>query len=336
MEQLDELFGQLFDANGEPKSFTAAFAWIALIPLRHFFWLDERIGWPYLISALLIAVAVFRFGSPRGTGGIRGCIRYLFPATVYGHRSTRVDLWFYLINRVLMAFILLPILTLSQLASVEVLELLKPIAPKAPLPIDSALAPWLYSFVLLLAFDFGAYLVHYLQHRVGVLWEFHKAHHSAEVLTPITVYRVHPVDDVLNTLLPTTLAGITDGVLSTVVPGARPGITVFELNIFFFLFYLVGFNLRHSHIWLDYGRRMSHLFISPAQHQIHHSDQPKHFDRNFGYVFAFWDWIFGTLYVPESEETLTFGLGEAENQHFSSVRRLYLMPFFSAFRRRNR
>lgn len=336
MELFNELFGGLFDANGDPKSFTAAIAWIALIPLRHFFWLDERIGWPYLLSALLLALAVFRFGPPRGAGGWRACWGYLFPRSIYLHRSSRLDLWFYFVNRVLMAFVLLPLLALSQLLSARVLGLLTPVVSPTAIPLSASIAPWLYSFVLLLTFDFGAYLAHYLQHRSSVLWEFHKAHHSAEVLTPITVYRVHPVDDLLNTLLPTTLAGITDGVLSALVPGAKPGITVFELNIFFFLFYLVGFNLRHSHIWLDYGRVASHLLISPAQHQIHHSDQPKHFDRNFGYIFAFWDWLFGTLYVPQGLEPLTFGLGEAENRRFSSVRNLYLVPFLRAFRRKKR
>ena len=338
MELFDQLFGSLFDANGEPKNFTAAIAWIALIPIRHFFWLDERIGWPYLLSALCLAFGVYHFGPRSEQNGKerQGFLHYLFPRSIYLHPSSRIDFWFYAINRIVMAFLLLPIVALSQLLSASLLKQLHPYAPAQPLAIDSRLAPWIYSLVLLLAFDFGAYLAHYLQHRIRFLWEFHKSHHSARVLTPLTVYRVHPVDDFLNTLLPTTLAGLTDGVLSAFVPAARPGVTVFELNIFFFIFYIVGFNLRHSHVWLDYGRAASHLLISPAQHQIHHSDRAQHFDRNFGYVFAVWDWLFGTLYVPEGREEITFGLGEAENDHYTTVGRLYLVPFFKAFRRKKR
>ena len=41
------------------------------------------------------------------------------------------------------------------------------------------------------------FVAHYLQHRVPVFWEFHKVHHSAQVLTPITLYRMHPIDDML-------------------------------------------------------------------------------------------------------------------------------------------
>ena len=31
-------------------------------------------------------------------------------------------------------------------------------------------------------------------HRVPALWEFHKVHHSAEVLTPLTEWRQHPLE----------------------------------------------------------------------------------------------------------------------------------------------
>ena len=54
-------------------------------------------------------------------------------------------------------------------------------------------------------------------------------------------------------------------------------------------------NLRHSHVWITYGRIMERLLISPAQHQIHHSKNKVHFDRNFGVVLAIWDGMFGTL-----------------------------------------
>src|ERR1039458_8498353 len=33
-----------------------------------------------------------------------------------------------------------------------------------------------------------------LFHAIPALWEFHKVHHSAEVLTPLTEMRTHPVE----------------------------------------------------------------------------------------------------------------------------------------------
>ena len=71
--------------------------------------------------------------------------------------------------------------------------------------------------------------------------------------------------------------------------------SAFGMNIFACLFMLLGSNLRHTHLWIDYGPRLSRILISPAQHQIHHSADPRHFDKNIGFIFAFWDDLFGTL-----------------------------------------
>ena len=50
------------------------------------------------------------------------------------------------------------------------------------------------TLVLFAAYEFGYWLDHYFSHNIPFLWEFHKVHHTAEVLTPITNFRVHPVD----------------------------------------------------------------------------------------------------------------------------------------------
>jgi sterol desaturase/sphingolipid hydroxylase (fatty acid hydroxylase superfamily) len=50
---------------------------------------------------------------------------------------------------------------------------------------------------------------------------------------------------------------------------------------------------------------------SPAHHQIHHSTDPRHFDRNLGYALSIWDWAFGTLWVPERRGRVRLGCDEA-------------------------
>ena len=49
-------------------------------------------------------------------------------------------------------------------------------------------------------------------HRIPALWEFHKVHHSAEVLTPITFYRSHPVDMLVQTVAEALASGIVTSV----------------------------------------------------------------------------------------------------------------------------
>ena len=52
----------------------------------------------------------------------------------------------------------------------------------------------------------------------------------------------------------------------------------------------------------------------------------------FGLIFAFWDWLFGTLYVPQGYEKLEFGISREEPNPFGSVTEIYLKPFAMAWR----
>ena len=103
------------------------------------------------------------------------------------------------------------------------------------------------------------------------------------------------------------------------------------MNVIAFVYYFMGYALRHSHFWISYGPVLSHVFISPAQHQIHHSADKKHWDKNFGGTFALWDWLFGTLYIPRKKEDLTFGIGRESEWEFPSVWSLYAKPFQANF-----
>ncbi|MCY1462340.1 hypothetical protein D9M71_801040 [compost metagenome] len=73
---------------------------------------------------------------------------------------------------------------------------------------------------------------------------------------------------------------------------------------------------------------------SPAQHQIHHSDAPRHFNRNFGTNLSLWDWMFGTLYVTTSKpEDIRFGTGEQGHQRYLTVYSLIVTPFIETGRK---
>lgn len=108
-----------------------------------------------------------------------------------------------------------------------------------------------------------------------------------------------------------------------------PTLSMFDIvgaNAFIFAFNVLGSNLRHSHVWMPWGDRLEKIFISPAMHQIHHSDRPAHFDRNMGTVLAIWDRLFGT-HIPSSEvKRVRFGLGRKDPGH-QSVYQAYSQPF---------
>ena len=87
--------------------------------------------------------------------------------------------------------------------------------------------------------------------------------------------------------------------------------------MFSFIFLLFGANLRHSHVKLRYPKIIEYLLISPYQHQIHHSDNPKHFNKNMGSKLAIWDWMFGTLVLSKSASKIKFGIGKETRKYNS-------------------
>ena len=50
---------------------------------------------------------------------------------------------------------------------------------------------------LFVVWDASRWITHWLMHRLPALWAFHQVHHSAEVLTPLTFHRLHPVESLV-------------------------------------------------------------------------------------------------------------------------------------------
>ena len=293
----------------------------------------HRIYWLYLLSAAGMAVALHLCRRRSGSfAALKSGIAHLVPRAIYAHRSAFLDYRFFYVNTALVGMVLGPIMASSTIAAGVARALGGPAAGGHVGPLAAAAL----TVSLVLAMDLALYLGHYLQHRIPALWEFHKIHHSAEVLTPITAFRVHPVDDLLNLTLSAGLTGIVQGIFHVWFGSKIGDVRILGVNALLFAWYVFGFNLRHSHVWLAYPRWLSHLVISPAQHQIHHSKAPRHFDKNMGFIFACWDAMFGTLYVPREKEDLAYGLADDEHRRFASVRALYLRPFIALWERRAR
>jgi sterol desaturase/sphingolipid hydroxylase (fatty acid hydroxylase superfamily) len=181
------------------------------------------------------------------------------------------------------------------------------------------------TIVLTLAIDFSFFAAHVLQHRIPLLWCFHKVHHSAPAMTPLTAYRSHPVDDLVEGVIVSIILGVFDGTLLLVFDPDAALLTIAGTNAVFTVGLALLANLRHSHTWVTWGDRLEHVVCSPAQHQIHHSTDARHHDRNFGGLLSLWDWLFGTLVTAGTRQSITFGLG-AESERYHTVRDMYLAP----------
>ncbi len=288
---------------------------VVLAPLRHFVDPGDRLGYIYMLSALVVATGVYVATEARG-GRLRvaGLVRWLVPMEVLRHPSAQADFSFFVVNRMLRAAIYGSVLigsaTIAGTATAVLTAVFGPAGPgTAPNPALS-LALTLAALVVL---DFVLWFMHHLFHVVPVLWDYHKVHHSAEVMTPITAARMHPVEEIADSLASSVVIGaVYAGFVHAFGAGAVI-LSIFDVNILLCLFFLAAFNLRHSHVWVRYPVWLQHVLICPAQHHIHHSTARRHWDRNMGFVFAFWDWAAGTLYAPRAKEEITFGLGTAED-----------------------
>lgn len=234
--------------------------------------------------------------------------RYVFRKRYWWNRSTKLDYQIYAINGVLKVLLLIPLLDFSFEISRFVSE---------------TLVDWTGDFAglqattgVLLAFtivgfiwdDFLRFTHHYFMHRVPFLWKIHSVHHSARILTPITLFRNHPLESAIATLRNSLSLGVMAGIFIYLFEARLNLITLFGVNLFGFLFNLLGANLRHSHIPIGFGPWLENLLISPLQHQVHHSRKPEHFDRNLGVSLAIWDRLAGTLVKSHQVGKLSFGI----------------------------
>lgn len=290
--------------------------------------------WLFVGSFLLLGWLGWRFfhAEDRARNRDGGFLAFLFPRRIYRHESSRADITLLVINQITSPLSIAFALTLGgSLASGTSHALTLAFGWDARFDWNP-LAVLAFTLSIALVSDLATYIVHRLHHTVPALWEIHKVHHSAEVLSPLTVFRKHPVFDLINRTLKALLTGPLQGVVFFLFAGPVDAMTAIGANLVFGVFHLAGASLRHSHVWLSYGPVAEHLLISPAQHQIHHSRARRHWDRNFGQVFAVWDWMFGTLYVPERREELEFGVDDAPARAFSGLNGGCVRPVLAAAR----
>lgn len=142
------------------------------------------------------------------------------------------------------------------------------------------------------AWDFLYYWFHRFSHEISVLWAAHAVHHQSE-------------DYNLSTALRQTSSGFLFG-------------WIFYLPLFIFGFPLEviltvsAANLIYQ-FWVhtQHIRRLGPLeavLMTPSHHRVHHAQNERYIDKNYGGMFIVWDRLFGT-YQPElDEDPVIFGV----------------------------
>ena len=318
---LEGLAGPYF---GQAKEFLLLF-----LPM---FSTDSRLYWPYLLATVVIAWLLYALRDRERESGRGDFIGYLIPRRLYLNWSAILDYKFYAVNGIIEIFFKITTMTFSGVIVANGLAgLLTIISGPAIVSEAGWLAGLVYSVAWFITMDLGFFIGHYFTHRVPILWEFHKVHHAAEVLTPITNFRNHPLETAFMGLVMGVPTGLVTGVAVYRYGVSPVGVTLLGAGLMTFIFSITG-NLRHSHVWLSYGPILSKFLCSPAMHQVHHSAAERHWDTNIALYFSLWDRLTGTIYIPEEKEALEWGLGAEEHKEFNSLLALYVLPFKKAWR----
>ncbi|MBU49847.1 MAG: hypothetical protein CL920_18895 [Deltaproteobacteria bacterium] len=308
-----------------------AYDWSA--ELFRFYFLDAGSGifWMYILAHFLLGGIYFSFYlSPTRSFSPRKIWSYVFPARIYFSRQFVNDACITLLNQLYPVALFLSLEVYSNTVGAFIRKSMLSTFGSPSFEVTGTTAAIIFTIFVLLASDLSAFLAHTLQHRVPFLWEFHKVHHSAETLTPLTNNRSHPVDLLLIGNMTGLVIGVIVGIAGFLSNNKLDETTITWINILVISGPLILENFQHSHIPISFGP-LDHVIMSPILHQIHHSKAPEHLDSNMAQIFSFWDRMTGTLVMPKKGETLVFGLDDEYDDDYGKLWVIYFMPFVRAF-----
>ena len=294
-----------------------------------FFNPQKRLFIGYLFSAAVIGIIWLVFAKKIG---LKSALCKMFDRKVWLSSSSRADLKLLLINRFIFVFIRPALLTQLAVATLiyHALHEQSLVSSASFSNLSDIIIICLFSITYFVLDDFSRFFLHRLMHKFPALWAFHKIHHSAQSLTPLTIFRTHPVEGLLFGLRTALVQGFLISLFIYAFGDSVDLITIFGINAAVFIFHGLGSNLRHSHIQIRYPHWLEYILISPAQHQVHHSVAERHYDRNFGVALAVWDWMFGSLCHSEAGDH-KFGLDDNTGDEVNNLSSLYWKPFLESF-----
>lgn len=279
----------------------------------------------YLLTAAVIGVVYFAWQSH--TGNIILAARDAARAHRFTSRSTKDDVKLFIVDKIFLGFIYSFVMGTALMFKGNVISLLTFIAFPTTHIVPGLSVSIILTAGALLAFDFAVFFEHYLSHKVLILWEFHKIHHIAEDLNPLTAYRSHPVNQCCFILVASFFSGTYAGVISYFFDTRSAYLLFAGQNAFMFLLLMLGLNLQHSRVFIRYPSYIRRILVSPAYHQLHHSSDKAHHDINFGFIFSFWDALFRVQHLPLKREELTFGVAGEKYENYAGIKKTYLTPF---------
>jgi sterol desaturase/sphingolipid hydroxylase (fatty acid hydroxylase superfamily) len=174
---------------------------------------------------------------------------------------------------------------------------------------------WTGFIVCFLALDLWTYLWHRANHRLPLLWRFHRMHHSDEQMDVTTATRFHLGEITLSTLVRLPLV---------LLLGLSPAtILMYDAVL------LAVTQFHHANVGvgeaLDRGLR--YAIVTPNMHRVHHSMVRAETDSNYASILSIWDRVFRTYRERSDYRTVRYGVEGLSGDRFQTLRGMLLTPF---------
>ncbi|WP_407264301.1 sterol desaturase family protein [Tenacibaculum maritimum] len=175
---------------------------------------------------------------------------------------------------------------------------------------------WLYALLGVLLLDFfGAYLAHFTEHKIKLLWMVHLVHHTDHKVDTTTANRHHPLESIIRFAF--TLLGVF-------IVGTPIAIVMLYQSMS-----LIFTQLTHANIKMPrkLDKLLSYFIVSPDMHKVHHHNLLPYTDANYGNIFSIWDRLLGT-YMELDREKIVYGVDTFPNEvKNGEIKELLKQPF---------
>ncbi len=174
---------------------------------------------------------------------------------------------------------------------------------------------WANVLLTVVLLDAVTYGWHVAYHRIPLMWRLHRVHHTDLELDVTSSGRFHLTEMALSALFRLGVIALAGADLASVV--------VFEIVFGIFN------QLEHANLDIPepYDRWLRSVVVTPAMHQVHHSQVKAETNSNFGTIFSCWDRLFGTYRVRQDRRALVVGLPEYPGAQDVTMEKVLALPF---------
>lgn len=175
---------------------------------------------------------------------------------------------------------------------------------------------WNEVIATLVVFDLWEYWMHLANHRIGLLWRFHKAHHSDMEVDVTTASRFH-----IGELI---ISGLSKSMMILVWGPSLWGLVIFDILV------TAASQFHHSNVNIPFGVQdaLEKIVVTPKMHRRHHALCKGCLDTNFSTILSLWDRLFRSYRLADEKlELEKIGLLKPRGQETMQIRAFLMTPF---------